>query len=157
MTWIILFLALGLALVFLEVFLPGMVCGILGAVCLIVGVARAFSEFGTGGGAATLMATLVAGAVLLYAGIKLLPASPFGKGLALDARIDGSAPPAGLDALAGADGQAATRLCPGGKALFHGRRYDVVTEGGMLPEGAPVRVVRVEGGRIVVREHKAAT
>lgn len=57
-----------------------------------------------------------------------------------------------LARLVGRAGTALTVLRPAGVALLDGERIDVVSEGGFLPAGAPVRVVKVEGNRVVVRE-----
>src|SRR5437867_4223838 len=48
-------------------------------------------------------------------------------------------------------GVAHTPLRPSGTALINGKRVDVVTEGPFIERGAPVKVVAVEGVRIVVR------
>ena len=49
-------------------------------------------------------------------------------------------------------GTALTTLRPAGTALIEGKRVDVVTEGQLIERGAAVRVVAVEGLRVVVRE-----
>jgi membrane-bound serine protease (ClpP class) len=51
----------------------------------------------------------------------------------------------------GLDGVALTDLRPAGAAQFGVERVDVVTEGEYLAQGTPVRVVRNEGYRHVVR------
>jgi membrane-bound serine protease (ClpP class) len=48
-------------------------------------------------------------------------------------------------------GSALTPLRPSGTALINGRRVDVVTEGGMIERNTPVKVVAVEGMRVIVR------
>jgi membrane-bound serine protease (ClpP class) len=48
-------------------------------------------------------------------------------------------------------GTALTQLRPSGTALINGKRVDVVTEGGLIEKGTPVKVVAVEGLRVVVR------
>jgi len=49
------------------------------------------------------------------------------------------------------DGVSLTNLRPCGTALIDDRRVDVVTEGQMVEKGTPVKVVAVEGLRVVVR------
>ena len=44
-----------------------------------------------------------------------------------------------------------TPLRPSGTAVINGRRVDVVTEGGMIERNTPVKVVAIEGMRVVVR------
>ncbi|MHB9144139.1 MAG: NfeD family protein [Symbiobacteriia bacterium] len=52
--------------------------------------------------------------------------------------------------LVGKRGRAASLLRPAGAAEIDGQRIDVVTEGGFIPAGARVVVLRVEGRRVVV-------
>lgn len=47
-----------------------------------------------------------------------------------------------------------TQLRPAGTADFDGEHLDVVTEGGFIRPGTGIRVISVEGTRIVVREEK---
>ena len=48
-------------------------------------------------------------------------------------------------------GTALTPLRPSGTASINGRRVDVVTEGPFVERGATVKVIAVEGMRVVVR------
>lgn len=50
------------------------------------------------------------------------------------------------------EGLTRTPLRPSGKARFEGIEYDVVAEGSFIPQGKMVRVILVQGNRIVVRE-----
>jgi membrane-bound serine protease (ClpP class) len=52
--------------------------------------------------------------------------------------------------LLGREGVTLTPLRPSGKARFDGEPEDVVSHGQFVPEGVRVRVVRVEGSRVVV-------
>jgi membrane-bound serine protease (ClpP class) len=52
--------------------------------------------------------------------------------------------------LVGASGVADTMLRPAGKGRFGERFLDVVTEGDLIERGTPIRVVRVEGSRVIV-------
>ena len=59
--------------------------------------------------------------------------------------------PADLQRWVGRTGRALTPLRPGGVIEVDGERLDASTEGEYLEPGTPVRVVRAEGLRIVVR------
>jgi membrane-bound serine protease (ClpP class) len=50
----------------------------------------------------------------------------------------------------GATGTAASFLRPAGVAAIDGHRVDVLTEGEFIPQGTPIRVMRVEGARVFV-------
>lgn len=52
----------------------------------------------------------------------------------------------------GLEGSTVTPLRPSGTALINGDRVDVVSEGGFIETNRKVKVVKVEGVRIVVRE-----
>ena len=54
--------------------------------------------------------------------------------------------------LLGQSGRAQTMLRPSGKVIINDRKYDVVTQGEVLDAGTLVKVVEVEGNRIVVEK-----
>ena len=49
-------------------------------------------------------------------------------------------------------GIAASPLRPAGVAEIAGERVDVVTEGGFIPAGSRIQVIKVEGVRVVVKQ-----
>jgi membrane-bound serine protease (ClpP class) len=61
-------------------------------------------------------------------------------------------PTAGLRDLVGRRGVALSILRPTGRARFDDKKISVVTEGEFMPKGAKIRVVEVEGNRIVVAQ-----
>jgi membrane-bound serine protease (ClpP class) len=66
------------------------------------------------------------------------------------ATIGGPSLPRAGEIKIGDQGLALTLLRPSGTAQFDGRPVDVVTEGGLIEKGAYVKVIQVEGFRIVV-------
>ena len=54
--------------------------------------------------------------------------------------------------LAGKEGVAHTTLRPAGIAKINGNLVDVVTEGDFIDAGSPIVVLRVVGGRNIVRK-----
>lgn len=54
-------------------------------------------------------------------------------------------------------GVAITPLRPSGVGQFGEERLDVVSEGGFIEVNTPIKIVRTEGYRLVVREHKPVT
>ena len=62
-----------------------------------------------------------------------------------------------LVALVGRTGEAATTLKPTGAMELDGDRIDVVTEGDFVEQGVRVRVLYVEGNRVVVAQDGSAT
>jgi membrane-bound serine protease (ClpP class) len=157
----VLLLAGGLIALAVEVFvLPGFgLAGVLGIA--LFGAAIVLSMTGT---AATMgdftraLAVLGASAVItlavIYAWVRHLPNSSRLSGLLLR---DGLPAGGGFisapvrDDLIGRDGIAVTDLRPSGTAQVGEERVDVVTEGEFISQGSPLRVLRSEGYRLVVR------
>jgi membrane-bound serine protease (ClpP class) len=153
LSWYFALLASGLLLVFAEVFIPGGVAGVIGALALLGAMAIGLARFPAPWGFASALAIVVFGGIFLLLWVQLFPRSRTGRRIALHS--DGAdfksaaAPPAELR---GATGETLTALRPGGIALFAGKRYDVLAEGGdWIPASAPVRVTAIRDGRLVVR------
>jgi membrane-bound serine protease (ClpP class) len=152
MTEIILLLGLGLLLIVAEVFVPSMgILGLAASLCIIGAVAWAFTV-STEFGAKILIAAAILVPTLVFVAFKLMPYSPIAKrfvakGFTFD---DGR----GIDArdrtLSGAEGIAESVLRPSGVARLAGRRVDVVSRGEMIEAGEKVRVIEIEGNRVVV-------
>lgn len=146
---------LGLLALALEIFIfPGFgVAGLIGIILFGWGIILLSVDV-----TVTLKSLVVAVAVslvLLLAGIKILSRLNFWQRLTLGMRQDKGtgyrAPRDELRQFAGQEGVTVTPLRPAGTAEVNGQRLDVVTEGGYVPAGARITVVKVEGGRIVVR------
>ncbi len=139
----------GIVLIALETVLPGLIAGAAGLLCLATAVIFAYREFGPAGGHATLVGV----ATILVAGgaawLRFFPQSRFGRRFVSHRSIEDIG--AGQPELLHQTGTALSNLRPSGMAQIGGRRVDVVTEGSMVPAGSPVRVVAVEGIRVVVR------
>jgi membrane-bound serine protease (ClpP class) len=139
----------GAVLLFLETILPGLIAGILGVCLLIAGVALGYVNFGAEGGTWVLIAV---GLLLLGGGaayLKLFPETSVARRFISRGAIGSGCDERGE--LLGHDGRAQTTLRPSGKALIDGRSVDVVAEGAFIERGQAVRVVAVEGNRVVVR------
>ena len=146
-------LVLGLAMVCLEVFIPGGVVGTLGAFALIGCVIMAFVSHGTTFGLYWLSGVMIITLFGLFLSIKYLPGSPAGKRLFLNSSEKGySASEGGLVELSGKTGTALTDLRPAGMVDIDGSRIDVVTDGEYIKKGSKVKIIRVEGNRVVAEE-----
>lgn len=140
----------GLFLLALEVLLPGLVAGIVGLLCLGAAVVLAYRDFGVPGGNAVLAITGTLLVVGTFVWFRFFPRSALGQRFVSQGTVGdiGTERPELLEQT----GTALTHLRPSGAALIGGRRVDVVTEGPMVERGSPVRVVAVEGIRVVVRK-----
>lgn len=155
----VLLLLLGLGLVLAEVLFPSFgVLSVLATAALVGSVALAFGE-STTLGIRFLVALALLVPVVILAGFKLFPRTPFGRRMTVAGLSFGSSPT--LDArdlgLAGKTGVVEAPCRPAGMARIEGRRVDVVARGEFLDVGARVRVAEVQGNRVVVtREEDGA-
>jgi membrane-bound serine protease (ClpP class) len=146
MATIITLLILGAVLMFLETVLPGLIAGIIGFVCLMAAVVLGYRDLDPPGGNIVLAIVVVGLAVGTW---KFFPESRFARKFVSASAVGDL----GVDKpeLLHGTGTAVTQLRPSGVANINGQRVDVVTEGGLIERGAAVKVVAVEGSRIVVR------
>jgi membrane-bound serine protease (ClpP class) len=150
MTLIITLLILGAILLFLETLLPGMIAGIIGFLCLMAAVILGYRDFGYQTGSLILAGVLAGVTVGTWCWLTFFPDSRVARKFI----SQGSVGELGVEKLEllNETGVALTQLRPSGTASINGQRVDVVTEGGLIERGAAIRVVAVEGARIVVRE-----
>lgn len=157
--WIFILLAAGLFFLLLEIFLPS--AGLLlvsGVAALVVSIVLAFRHSPPLG---ILVIVLIA--ILLpleiIVGVKVFPHTPIGKRVVLGPKekttADDRAIETDMSSLVGKEGVTVTYLRPAGVADIEGRRVDVVAEGLLIDANRPVRVLRVDGNRVVVREKSA--
>lgn len=152
MTIAILLLALGLVLIVLELLFPTLgALGITAALCIIGAVAVAFAHE-TRAGVWMLVASALSVPTAILVGLKLMTKSPARKVLVTPGYTfqDGAAVDVRDRSLAGKEGLAENLLRPSGTAMIDGRRVDVVTRGEPIEAGAKVKVLEVEGNRVVV-------
>lgn len=152
MFWPLFLFALGVALIVLEFVLPGVVCGIGGAVLLcisaVMGIA-AYPEY-------TFMIIMgeIMGAVLgIGIGLIVLTRTSSATGLALGTSLSEESGYVNLPsntALVGRSGTVMTALRPSGTIVVDGERHDAVSDGDFINEGENVRVTEVHGNRVVV-------
>ncbi|MGA8533653.1 MAG: NfeD family protein [Candidatus Tumulicola sp.] len=131
---------------------PGhVVPGILGAICLLLAVLFAFGLPFFFVAIETIATAIVLSVICFTIAARSLPENAWAHRLALGA-AQGTDYVASADytGLYGRTGTAASYLRPAGIAAIDGRRVDVLTEGEFIPQGTPIRVVRIEGARIFV-------
>ena len=159
MTYAIILLGLGLALIIAEVLFPSFgVLSVLATLALIGSLVSAFQE-GNQVGYNFLMMTLVLVPGCIMLGFKIFPKSPFGKLMVapgLSFAADAATDPRDLG-LVGMEGVVSAACRPAGMARLDGRRVDVVTRGEWIEAGHEVRVVEVSGNRVVVAAIGAGT
>ena len=149
MEWVIALLVAGAVLLLLETVLPGMIAGILGLLCLVAGVIQSFVVFGPQTGSYILMGVIVALILGFILWAKFFPNTRMGRVFTSKRTVGDIC--AEKPELLNQTGSALTPLRPSGTAIINGHRVDVVTEGAMIDRNTPVKVVAIEGMRVVVR------
>lgn len=152
MSIILLLFLLALVFLFFEVFTPGPVFGILGALTLIGGVAVAFINYGGRGGLLAIASALVAVGATLYAELVWLPKTRFAQKLSISATSDATSQPplAQPGEVVGKPAEALTTLAPSGYVLVEGRRYEAYSQSGHVPRGTRLRVAGLDNFRLIV-------
>lgn len=145
---IIVFLCLGYALFLVELVVPGGVLGILGVLSVLYGCYLAFGVGFVWGAIA-----IIASVLFFVFSIRWLLRSKTGRRLTMsDADLVQSSKSTDKEwqHFVGQGGVAASPLRPAGLAEIDGQRVDVVSDNEFLDAGTKIRVIHVEGRRIVV-------
>ncbi len=165
----------GVVLLGVEIFIiPGFgVAGVSGIALVVVALSMALMglpmdvAWDTGAvnsALTTVILSLVGSMVAMMVLLKFLPQAKVGRWLVLETTLGSddtatsdnswqSAPEEWRDYL-GKTGVAATDLRPSGKVRIDGEIVDVVSQGEAIDKGDPVKVVEVEGVRVVVVRHE---
>ncbi|ARU62024.1 hypothetical protein CBW65_14170 [Tumebacillus avium] len=150
---VILFVA-GVVLMIAEIFVAGFgIVGALGVIALGSGVVLAAHDtsYGLKAMLFAIILSVVLGAVLF----KYFGHLGMWKKIILtdqQEKADGYVPAKSYRHMMYQTGRTVTPLRPSGTAVFHGQRFDVVSEGNWLPVDTDVQIVLIEGTRIVVRQ-----
>jgi membrane-bound serine protease (ClpP class) len=156
----------GVGLILVEVFvIPGFgVAGVLGILFMIAGLFMALAgswPLVTTADIYRAIYTLAGSVALTILGALALTAflpktKVFGTFVLSESqkRELGYSSHASHEELVGKEGVALTTLRPSGTALIDDERVDVVSDGGYIETNKPIRVVRIEGIRIIVKEIK---
>ena len=149
MIWLFVLLVFcGIVLLTIEiVILPGVgAAGVGGALLLVAGIAGTYVVCGAAAGHWMLGAAIVLGALALVLALR----SGTWRRLALETEVDGKVNvPDNLPEV-GDKGVALTRLSPVGTAEFGTMQLEVRAEEDLVNAGMPLRVVRVQDGRVIV-------
>ena len=151
----ILLFMLGTILLAIEVMMPGFgIAGTIGIISLLLGIIIA-SQVVT----PPVLVGIIAAVLLVIAGLLIwayrsaVKGGRISKTLLLNSKLDdehGYSSVQDEKELLGKEGVTLSMLRPAGQAEIEGRRVDVVTEGEFIPKGTRVKVIKVEGFRIVV-------
>jgi membrane-bound serine protease (ClpP class) len=154
--WGAIIFLVGIALILAEAFVPGFgvlgVCGIIGTVAGLILSAPDPAQGVLTVGIAFLLCLFILPVLLRYinkskAFSKLILTESLGTDPKdKDDEVESRA------GLTGAAGWAITPLRPSGRVEIDGQKIDVVSDGSYIAAGSPVKVMKVEGSRIVVTD-----
>jgi membrane-bound serine protease (ClpP class) len=150
--------AIGFVAIFLELFVPAAgVIGAAGIISMIVATVLAWVYHGRAAGTVLLACVLLGTPFVLWIGFKVFPKSFVGKRLILgesQRKESGytSYTSERYDDLIDKQGVTITMLRPSGMVRIGENKYSVVTQGELIEKDERVRVVKIEGSRIVVRK-----
>lgn len=149
---LILCLLSGVALLVVEVFVPGFgLPGISGLILTCFGVFITWRQYGPAAGLAVTLITLALAGISISASIKSAATGKISKSDLILKEVTQPMDHEETAALLGKEGVTMTVLNPVGFAEFDGVRLNVVSEGQYLEKDVKVRVEKVEGAKIVVR------
>jgi membrane-bound ClpP family serine protease len=152
MTTILLLFIFGIVLLVLDLFVPGIILSVGGTLAFLAATARAFTEYGIGGGLEAFATGAVLLTVALYVEYGILPKTRLGKKFFLHAAVDGTtqAPVDQTSALTGQEGVALTPLMPSGQIEVAGRRYEALSLDGHVAKGARLKVTGMQNFSLTV-------
>ncbi|OZM57745.1 hypothetical protein CIB95_05105 [Lottiidibacillus patelloidae] len=147
------FLVGGIILILLELFLPGGILGILGLISILASFF--FASYDLAHMAISLAIAIILTVILAIVLYKFVGyRGTLGRIILKDATSSekGYNSYHQRDELLGSVGVALTDLRPSGTAQFADERVDVVSEGTYISRGSEVKIIKLEGARIIVRE-----
>ena len=152
MTAILVLFAGGIALLALEVIVPGAILGIVGGLLILIGVIVAFSTYGFDGGLIASAAALVLTGIALYLEFVLLPKTRLARALSMSDTVSGTSQPALADRkkVVGRQAIAVTALTPTGYIELDGQRYEAFARHGHTQPGERLDIVDIDNFRLIV-------
>jgi len=148
--WSIFLCVLTVVTVILEIMTPSM--GLLTVVALMFSGGSIFLAFRVteSFGYAMVGVNVAIWPLCLWLGMHFLQWSPFVHREEMQGGIQNSPDAPRLRQLVGQEGMTLTTLRPGGAAMIGELRVDVVTQGKFVEPNTAVKVIQVEGSRVVV-------
>lgn len=153
--WSVALFVLGLGLFIGEIIAPGFgILGISGIIAIVASIV--FSAPDPGQGLFSLVIAFIGCAVVIPIFFKFFERSPMFKHIVLTESVIAENDHVNVpdnNNLTGKTGKSVTSLHPSGIVIVDGVRLDVVTTGEFIPPDTIIRIIKVEGSRIVVAEN----
>ncbi|MEL0095969.1 MAG: NfeD family protein [Planctomycetaceae bacterium] len=148
--WAIILIAIGAALIILELFIPS--GGLIGAasIACFIGATYLGYQAGNTAGLVTLCMSVVVIGIMIYLALKIWPHTPMGKNAIPTGEDPAGAVTKPLQHLMGLRGVSKSTLMPNGRIEINGKSYDAVSQGTIIEEGVLIEVLSIESNRILV-------
>lgn len=146
---------LGIILLCVEIFLiPGFgITGILGIIGIVGGIFLSFGIHNIAVASLVVFISLLIDIVFIILIARFMSKSKdFKNKITLDMDISGYHSSVSYNELIGKTGTAETFFRPSGYILIDGKKYDAVSEGEFIDKGSNLKVILVEGNKIVVKK-----
>ncbi len=153
---IIICFVIGIGLLILEAFMPGFGApGITGVILEVITLVMTWFEHGPLATLAMLLIVLLVLAIAISTSLRSITRGRLSKSSLVhsetESNEDGYRSIEDLAVFMDKEGTATTVLRPAGIADFEGVRLNVSSEGDYIPAGTTVRIIKVEGAKILVR------
>lgn len=154
---IVICLLVGVALLVIEIFMPGFgVAGISGILLMVASIVLVWMNHGTLAGLAMTVVALAMVGISISISLKSVSSGKLSKSDLIlknnEQAEEVAAAGRDMESLLGKKGVTATVLRPAGLADFDGVRLNVVSGGEFIQKGESVVICHVEGTRIVVKQ-----
>ena len=148
---------LGIVLLAIEIFvIPGFgITGILGILGIVAGIFMSFGINNIAQATLVVFVSLIADIILIIILARfILKSKGFKNIVALETDTAGYHSSVSYDNLLGCEGITDTFFRPSGNIIINDKKYDAITEGEFINKGAKIKVILVEGNKIVIKEIK---
>lgn len=153
-----LFLGIGLFLVLLEFYLPGMVMGISGGCFIIISIILFIYQSGSAAESLLFIAAAFGGlAVVVKFALWQIRSTKKAQSLYLDSDQEGYQASSIDQSVIGKGGIALTDLKPGGYILIEGKKYQAISVSGYLSKNSEVIVISGQEDSLNVKRHTKET
>lgn len=148
---------LGIVLLAIEIFvIPGFgITGILGILGIVAGIFMSFGINNIAQATSVIFFSLIADIILIVILARfILKSKGFKSIVALETDTAGYHSSVSYDNLLGREGITETFFRPSGNIIINDKKYDAITEGEFINKGVKIKVILVEGNKIVIKEVK---
>lgn len=148
---------LGIVLLAIEIFvIPGFgITGILGILGIVAGIFMSFGINNIAQATSVIFFSFIADIILIIILARfILKSKGFKNIVALETDTAGYHSSVSYDNLLGREGITDTFFRPSGNIIINDKKYDAITEGEFINKGVKIKVILVEGNKIVIKEVK---